>query len=334
VRCSLVIAVIAVIGSGCNLALGLDDTIRDADGDQIADDLDNCPSVANPMQVDHNGDAIGDLCVCVETGADVDGDAIDDGCDECIGAGPLGVDSGGDGIDDGCETCAAATGLDRDGDQVDDGCDSCLLGPPHDEDGDSIADRCDVCPSIVDPAQAIDLDADFIGDVCDPGMTPEELVVFDPFTDDHSQLPADWTIGGDALNVLETGNRYTYVIGQVPDKFLVESRVVLPASAGSELGFLITTATCSVVAPRTLKLVAAATTQTLSIRGSGPIRLRMEQVVISPSGSWDVICAVIDDASNVVDSLVANDGAPLIGSLGIYASSGSFEYVWLLRGPF
>ncbi|MEM9693175.1 MAG: thrombospondin type 3 repeat-containing protein, partial [Myxococcota bacterium] len=35
---------------------------RDADGDGVHDDLDNCPGVANPSQTDTDGDGRGDLC--------------------------------------------------------------------------------------------------------------------------------------------------------------------------------------------------------------------------------------------------------------------------------
>ena len=37
-----------------------DDT--DADGDGVADAVDNCPEVANPDQLDSDGDGVGDAC--------------------------------------------------------------------------------------------------------------------------------------------------------------------------------------------------------------------------------------------------------------------------------
>ena len=34
----------------------------DADGDELSDNVDNCPSIPNPNQEDHDGDVIGDVC--------------------------------------------------------------------------------------------------------------------------------------------------------------------------------------------------------------------------------------------------------------------------------
>ena len=60
--------------------------ITDSDGDGIPDDLDNCPTVANPDQADSNGDGFGDACVdpsvFVPDNANVDPTVI-------IGAGSL-----------------------------------------------------------------------------------------------------------------------------------------------------------------------------------------------------------------------------------------------------
>ncbi|MFO0828566.1 MAG: HYR domain-containing protein [Phycisphaerales bacterium] len=36
--------------------------LSDSDGDGVCDDIDNCPAVANPNQLDTNGDGIGDAC--------------------------------------------------------------------------------------------------------------------------------------------------------------------------------------------------------------------------------------------------------------------------------
>jgi hypothetical protein len=54
-------------------------TTRDADGDGIPDERDNCPGVPNPKQEDFDGDGVGDvcdLCPLSEAGSTVD----QDGC--------------------------------------------------------------------------------------------------------------------------------------------------------------------------------------------------------------------------------------------------------------
>jgi hypothetical protein len=52
----------------------VDGTIQDADGDGVADQVDNCPDVAND-QADSDGDGIGDVC---EPPVDSDGDSVPD----------------------------------------------------------------------------------------------------------------------------------------------------------------------------------------------------------------------------------------------------------------
>ena len=53
---------------------------RDTDRDGVADELDNCPRVANPGQTNTDGDAQGDAC-----DADDDNDGVGDDADQCEG---------------------------------------------------------------------------------------------------------------------------------------------------------------------------------------------------------------------------------------------------------
>jgi hypothetical protein len=68
----------------------------DTDGDGVCDNQDNCPSVANPDQLDDDGDHIGNACDpynCTATGAEVCNDERDNDCDGAI-----------DGQDSDCQT--------------------------------------------------------------------------------------------------------------------------------------------------------------------------------------------------------------------------------------
>ena len=56
---------------------GCSEPIVDTDGDGICDELDNCPTVANPDQADADGDHTGDVC------EDADQDGVFDPVDEC-----------------------------------------------------------------------------------------------------------------------------------------------------------------------------------------------------------------------------------------------------------
>jgi len=106
----------------------------DIDGDEIPDDFDNCPDVANADQLDTDGDDVGDVCDnCPDTvnpgQEDLDGDDAGDVCDP---------DDDGDGVVDGEDNCP----INANGDQAD-------------SDGDSVGDACDACPGTL-PGIAVD----------------------------------------------------------------------------------------------------------------------------------------------------------------------------------
>jgi len=92
------------LGGGDN-----NDPEPDADGDGVADAVDNCPNTANANQADSDGDGLGNVCDnCVTTTNanqnDTDGDGVGDLCDNCPGASNADqADSDGNGVGDVCE---------------------------------------------------------------------------------------------------------------------------------------------------------------------------------------------------------------------------------------
>ncbi|MDP3234456.1 MAG: thrombospondin type 3 repeat-containing protein, partial [Myxococcales bacterium] len=105
----------------------------DSDGDGIADGVDACPTVFNPLRPLDNG-----------VHPDTDSDLVPDACDVC----PLVPNA---------TTCPVPTPNDRDGDGVSNALDNCpLVANPNqaDADGDLKGDVCDLCPNFANPGAA------------------------------------------------------------------------------------------------------------------------------------------------------------------------------------
>jgi hypothetical protein len=123
------------VGDACN-------DFEDADGDDFADDLDNCPVDANRDQADLDVDGVGDVCDnCPEDWngdqSDADGDGVGDVCDNCPDdSNSDQADADNDGEGDVCD-------FDADNDGVDDAVDLDPLNPDLCTDAD--ADGCDDC---------------------------------------------------------------------------------------------------------------------------------------------------------------------------------------------
>ena len=151
--------------------------VKDFDEDGVADVVDNCPYLFNPVQDDHDGDGEGDTCE-----DDIDGDGILDDDDYCqLGSIGWSSNNSTDHDGDGCHDYAED--LDDDADGILDENDTCPKGPigwistlendidtdgcaDIDMDGDGYVDQADNCPTVVNPEQK-DRDGDGMGDECD-----------------------------------------------------------------------------------------------------------------------------------------------------------------------
>ena len=63
----------------------------DSDGDTIVDSIDNCPTVANPLQLNYDGDLLGDAC-----DPDDDNDGLTDLLESAFGSNPFNPDTDND----------------------------------------------------------------------------------------------------------------------------------------------------------------------------------------------------------------------------------------------
>ncbi|MEM7342181.1 MAG: protein kinase [Actinomycetota bacterium] len=159
---------------------------EDSDGDGVADDVDLCAAVADPEQLDLDGDGQGDAC-----DLDDDGDGVadtEDNCPATVNVAQGDVD--GDQLGDVCDDFP-----DADNDGVIDTDDPCVVQPDEpDADGDGVPDRCDETPrGVVAVAASVRIE--------------RVTILNEAYGDGEADMFGDLTVAGDKTGLPEISNQ-------------------------------------------------------------------------------------------------------------------------------
>ena len=243
----------------------------DSDGDGVADCIDRCSSVADPLQLDCDGDGTGDAC---EGEPDCNANGTPDSCDISAGTSSDADQNGtpdscqpdcnGNGLPDAYEL---ATGLQPDcnGNGAIDSCDV-TAGRSQDLDGNGEPDECaadcdqDGTPNIVEIAQgATDCNGNQIPDLCEDG----------------SRRSDTGNMGAVGAGVTATGSFTGQAYATTPVTLTVRARadlggtnewlsvalngIVIPGSAGTQFLFGSTGSDCPATPNEATVTIPAAT---------------------------------------------------------------------------
>ena len=264
----------------------------DGDGDGVADCIDRCPSVADPLQLDCDGDGTGDAC---EGEADCNANGTPDSCDISAGTSSDADQNGtpdscqpdcnGNGLPDAYEL---ATGLQPDcnGNGAIDSCDV-TAGRSQDLDGNGEPDECaadcdqDGTPNIVEIAQgATDCNGNQIPDLCEDGSRRSD-------TGNMGAVGAGVTATGSFTGQAYATTPVTLTVraradlgGQNEWLSLALNGIVIPGSAGTQFLFGSTGSDCPVTPNEATVTIPAATWRQIIDAATVP-----GTVAVSVSGS-------------------------------------------------